>query len=217
MAACDADYRFTFIDVGSPGADGDVNVFARTEFGKNILENNDCLNLPSDLPIDDEDTTLFFIADEAFPLSNRIIKPFGGKSLTNKQKVFNYRLSRARRTIENAFGILSMRWGCLRSEFICHPDKVKLMVAACCCLHNFLMNRSSIYYQKNSENVEVELNRNELRDISLQMDQINVHNRGRPNDSGSIIRERLSNCFFNNDVLPFQFDRAHCNQYENEQ
>lgn len=38
LTASDVNYRFTFIDGSSPGADGDVNVFSRTEFGKHNLE-----------------------------------------------------------------------------------------------------------------------------------------------------------------------------------
>lgn len=46
MAIVDADYRFIFIDVGSPGADGDLNTFSRTSIGEKILRNDPSLNLP---------------------------------------------------------------------------------------------------------------------------------------------------------------------------
>lgn len=42
-----------------------------------------------------------FIGDEAFPLKKWLMRPIPGRSLdTHAKKVYNYRLSRARRTIE---------------------------------------------------------------------------------------------------------------------
>lgn len=116
MAIADADYRFTFIDVGSPGADGDLNSFSRSSIGKKILQNDPSLNLPEPFPIvemDETDLPYFFVADDAFPIDMKIMKPYSGKfnraGLDLDKTVFNYRLSRARRTVENAFGILTMR------------------------------------------------------------------------------------------------------------
>lgn len=214
LAACDADYRFTYVDIGSPGADGDTNVFARSKFGADILQNNDTLNLPDDSNINAEKTPFFFVADDAFPLSSRIMKPFGG-SLSNEERIFNYRLSRARRTIENAFGILVMRWGCLRSEFLCYPDKTKLIVGACCALHNYLLKRNPMYlngvdyYDQEGKLVEGDWRR------QVQMDQINIQRRGRPNEAGSIIRERLKHFFNYINILSFQSERAFCTTNQN--
>ena len=38
------------------------------------------------------------------------MKPYAQRQLTKEQRVFNYRLSRGRRIVENAFGILGQRW-----------------------------------------------------------------------------------------------------------
>lgn len=69
----------------------------------------DQVDLPSwtKLPGDDngENMPYVIVADEAFPLKNFMLRPYPGRQLTtDESKVYNYRLSRARRVIENAFG-----------------------------------------------------------------------------------------------------------------
>ena len=64
------------------------------------------------------------IGDDAFPLRNDIMKPFPFRQLVHEQHIFNYRLSRARRTVENAFGIMANRFRPgLKVEFL--PRQIK--------------------------------------------------------------------------------------------
>ena len=81
------------------------------------------------------------IGDEAFPLRPYMMRPFPGASLTNERRIANYRMSRARLTSENAFGILAQRWRIYRGVIACAPDMVRLLVQATCVLHNYLRGK----------------------------------------------------------------------------
>lgn len=147
LAMCDAKYCFTVIDCGAAGlrvVSLTVEFFSRSEFGKRYLENN--LDFPQNspfLPGSAIPVPYLCIADAAFPLRKNLMKPYGGKALSRKEMIFNYRLSRARRTIENAFGILSVRWRFLRRTLLATPERACLYVRAACVLHNFMQMRAA--------------------------------------------------------------------------
>lgn len=95
MAIADYRYRFSLVDIGAYGGNSDGGIFSDSEIGKSLRNNT--LNLPegrSTLPGCDICIPGFFVADDAFQLSVRIMKPYSGKYLSNKKQIFNYRISR---------------------------------------------------------------------------------------------------------------------------
>lgn len=139
LAVVDADGRFLVIDIGSYGSCSDGGIFRESHFGKLVLEGKLHLPAPQGLPQTEQLTPPVFVADEAFPLLRNLMKPFPRRNLTFERRVFNYRLSRARRQVECAFGILSNTWRILLKAIETNTDTAIEVVKAICILHNFLL------------------------------------------------------------------------------
>nr|CAI5819399.1 unnamed protein product [Callosobruchus analis] len=127
MALVDAEYCF-YVDIGCQGQISDGDVFRNTSLFKKLEGGN--LNVPLPHPI---------VADDAFSLSQYLMKPYPGTHKKgSKERHFNYRLSRARRFVENVFGIMSSIFRVLRKPMLLNPQKATNIVMACSLLHNFL-------------------------------------------------------------------------------
>jgi len=62
------------------------------------------------------------------------MRPYAKRNLqNNEQRIFNYCLSRARRVVENAFGILVAKWRILQQP-------LEKIVQALTCLHNYIIS-----------------------------------------------------------------------------
>lgn len=144
FALVDAEYNFLYIDVGANGKSNDGAVFQSSTL--NIAIENNSLNLPQNAVI---------VADDAFPLRKDILKPFSKRNLSISQRIFNYRLSRARRVSENAFGILLSRFRVFERPIALVPETADLIIKSTCALHNWLRKTSGQHYLPTSS-VDVE-------------------------------------------------------------
>ncbi|CAK1587678.1 unnamed protein product [Parnassius mnemosyne] len=92
---------------------------------------------------------LLSISYSAFSLTENMMKPYAGThNKGSKERLFNYRLSRARRIVENVFGIMSAVFRVLRKLMLLQPDTVTNIVMTSALLHNFLRRskRSRLIY-----------------------------------------------------------------------
>lgn len=127
----DADYCFKHIDVGQDGRANDSTVFKNSSL-KIALEQN-LLNWPKGR---------FCVGDDAFCLTPYCLKPFSHKGLTVEERVFNYRISRAKHVVENAFGILASRFRVFNMPIALNLDTTEILVKTDWALHNWLRQTS---------------------------------------------------------------------------
>lgn len=142
MAVADANCCFTTINVGDYGKESDNSIFRKSTLGQKFFRND--LNLPEDknLPsYTNEPQPFVFVGDEAFGLHRNMMRPYPNRNLDRNKRIFNYRLSRARRCVECAFGILTNKWRVFHSSMQVNPDFAIDIVKATCVLHNFVRRR----------------------------------------------------------------------------
>jgi hypothetical protein len=108
FAVVDANYNFTYANIGCQGRILGRGVFNETKFKKSLEDNSINLPNPCKLPGRNKSIPFVFVADDAFPLSCNIMKPYAGiQEKGSSKRIFNYRLNRARRVSENTFGIIT--------------------------------------------------------------------------------------------------------------
>ncbi|XP_055585405.1 uncharacterized protein LOC129738243 [Uranotaenia lowii] len=153
MAVCNAKYEFLMVDIGGFGGNSDGGLFSASEFGKRLLQNPP----PNYLPNSVLEFPFYIVGDAAFPLKRNLMRPYPDMNLPIIKENFNTRPSIARRTIENAFGILVARWRILSKTIDLHPTNTGKITQACVILHNFMIRHTNDY---NSERFVGQVNRN---------------------------------------------------------
>jgi len=150
LAVVDANYQFMYVDAGCQGRLGDAGVYHHSTLST-ALESN-LLNIPSAqaLPHCHVVVPYVLVGDDAFPLKSNIMKPYAHRGLNDTERIFNYRLSRARRVVENSFGMLAARFRVFRTSMEINPAKARDVVLAATVLHNFMRQRS-----QTASNIEV--------------------------------------------------------------
>lgn len=132
--------RFIFVDVGGYGKQSDGGTFSASSLST-FLEN--ChTNLPPSSHIEGIVTDMPFVilADDAYQLKTYIMKPYSRRNLSHEEKIFNYRLSRARRCVECAFGIMTAKWRLLGKCIEINVGKAERIVKCICLLHNIIID-----------------------------------------------------------------------------
>ena len=124
QAMCDPDLVFMYYAVAAPGKVNDIRAFRRCDGLQHWIQ-----ALPDG----------FYIgADNAYPLSRKILIPFTGPELDSEPKrAYNFYISQLRIRIEMAFGRLTTKWRILRTTLACLPKNNAKIIRVCMKLHNF--------------------------------------------------------------------------------
>lgn len=138
LAVADSECKFVIIDVGAEGRQSDGGTLKNSDFGSALIEGSLGIPALACLPCTSTNVPYVFIGDEAFQLRRDFMRPFPARQLDDSRRIFNYRLSRARRCVENAFGITAARWRILLRTINLLPENVDYVIKAACVLHNFL-------------------------------------------------------------------------------
>lgn len=197
LGLVDADYKFLFVDIGCNGRVSDGSVFENSGLAEALRCNK--LNIPADTPIEgiEGDMPFCIVADEAFPLKTYIMKPYAKKNLSFKKRVFNYRCSRARRIVENAFGILVHRFQILQRPILLQPGKAKQILYCCVVLHNFLREICD-----NSNCLT------EKFDLTVMPDLIPNRTRIHTAKEAEAVRDKLATYFCTSGAVSWQWDKV---------
>ncbi|CAI6353920.1 unnamed protein product [Macrosiphum euphorbiae] len=154
------------------------------------------LNIPDPKPIstlNEEPMPHVIVGDEAFGLSENIMRPYGGKNLTVTKKIFNYRLSRARRYIECTFGILSNKWRIFHRPLNVKLDLAQNIIKSCCILHNFVRARDGYRYDDT---------------LTVQgLENIENTNMTRGSQTAQTVRDKYANYFVTDGEVEWQYSK----------
>ncbi|XP_060857450.1 uncharacterized protein LOC132935032 [Metopolophium dirhodum] len=149
LACCDADGLFTMIETGYAGRNSDGGIFRASAMKYWIHRGELDIPTPSLLTYDENYSSFpyYFVADEACPLSRYLMRPYPQRVLDNVKRIYNYRISRARKTIECTFGMVCEKFAVLNGPIrIRESENVNFVIKAACVLHNYVRKLEGLPY-----------------------------------------------------------------------
>jgi len=140
------------------------------------------------------------VGDEAFQLTNFMMRPYPGKGGLTKEKqtIFNYRLSRAHRMIECTFGLLACQWRIFRRPINTSIKTALNIVKATIILHNLL--------RENDNNITTlsEIACCDIRSPTTALRNINSIGSNTNTQEACRIRNTFTNYFNNEGAVSWQ-------------
>lgn len=192
LALADANYCFVWVDIGAYGKNSDSGIFKNSSLYKKLTERSLDLPEPKALLIQNGQTVLPYVivADEAFGMMENLMRPYGGRSLTYAKKIFNYRLTLARRYVECTFGIMCNKWRILHRPLDVNIGFAEKIVKAICTLQNYVRMRDGYNYEDTL--------------YTPPLENLASHYTGRAVRQADNVRVHLTNYFINEGKVDWQ-------------
>jgi len=133
QAVADAKFKFVTIEaVGGYGRQRGGGTF--TSSAIYTMKNSGDLKFSKDsfLPNIIISMPYVLLSDEAYPLLDWVLRPYARRNLTLESEYFNSRLSKARRCVECAFGIINSKWRILWKPIKTTPSNAEIIVKPIC-------------------------------------------------------------------------------------
>lgn len=136
QAVVDSRYLFRDVVVGWPGSVHDARVLSNSAIFKKGVDNTLFDGVESRI-IQGNDVPPLILGDPAYPFLPWLMKRYPENNDTPRvQRVFNYRLSRARMTVENTFGRFKGRFKRFSKRVDMEVSSLVNVVLSSCILHN---------------------------------------------------------------------------------
>lgn len=155
LAACDADYKFTNINVIPSLKYNNEKIVENSKFHKDLLSKN--LNIPpvySFARLKPKPMPYVFAAGKNFRLCENVLRPYSGKFLNIKQKIFNHKLEKPFQYINRTFDVLTNKWRIFQYPLKIDVDFAVDLVKACCVVHNFIGEREGYFFEQEAPELQ---------------------------------------------------------------
>lgn len=154
QAMVDSKYLFRDVVIGWPGSVHDARVLSNSEI-YNRGCNGDLFDPNIKETILGIDIAPVILGDPAYPLLDWLIKAYPENQNTpNWQRHFNYRLSRARMTVEDTFGRWKGRFRRVLKRVDMAVDSTCYLVVASCILHNICELKRDAFLEEWLEDIQ---------------------------------------------------------------
>ena len=166
QAACDHHLRFRYVCVCGPGKLNDGRAHTRCRRLRRWLD-----RLP---------TRYFIAADNAYPLSSKVLIPFkGAQRNVMYNSSFNFYLSQLRIRVEMAFGRMTTKFRIMRQKNTCALDKHSRIIQVVTRLHNYVIDNDGLPDNQQRIPTIGDNNRPDAQEVGLMgIDALRDHEEG---------------------------------------